>query len=109
MAASWSVPEGGPYPFPPDPPRVGLARQVQAITADHLPWPLEYISHVPFMRRMVDIAGAKFVGKATPEQWADTVKILADTNILPAGTPATSYYTYDFLPAEAQLRKCPLN
>jgi NitT/TauT family transport system substrate-binding protein len=51
---------------------------------------------------------AKFVGKATPEQWTDTVKILADTNVLPQGTPATSYYTYDFLPAEAELRKCPL-
>jgi NitT/TauT family transport system substrate-binding protein len=51
---------------------------------------------------------AKFVGKATPEQWADTVKILSEINILPSGTPATSYYTYDFLPPESQLRKCPL-
>jgi NitT/TauT family transport system substrate-binding protein len=51
---------------------------------------------------------AKFVGKATPEQWTDTVKILADSNLLPQGTVATSYYTYDFLPPEAQLRTCPL-
>ena len=51
---------------------------------------------------------AKFVGKANPEQWADTVKILSEINILPAGTPATAYYTYDFLPAESELRKCPL-
>jgi NitT/TauT family transport system substrate-binding protein len=51
---------------------------------------------------------AQFVGKATPEQWADTVKILAETNILPARTQPTQYYTYDFLPPEPQLRKCPL-
>jgi NitT/TauT family transport system substrate-binding protein len=51
---------------------------------------------------------AKFIGKATPEQWADTVKILSAINILPPGSTATSYYTYDFLPAESQLRRCPL-
>ncbi len=51
---------------------------------------------------------AKFVGKATPEQWADTVKILSEINILPPSTPATAYYTYDFLPPESELRKCPL-
>jgi NitT/TauT family transport system substrate-binding protein len=59
-------------------------------------------------KQLMCVNRAKFVGKATPEQWADTVKILSDTNILPPGTPATSYYTYDFLPAEAQLRNCPL-
>lgn len=51
---------------------------------------------------------AKFVGKATPEQWADSVKIFAQIGVLPQGTPATSYYTYDFLPPESELRKCPL-
>lgn len=51
---------------------------------------------------------AKFVGKANPEQWANTVKILSEINILPPSTPATSYYTYDFLPADSELRKCPL-
>jgi len=51
---------------------------------------------------------AKFVGKATPEQWADTVSILSKIGILPADIPATAYYTYDFLPPESDLRTCPL-
>ena len=51
---------------------------------------------------------AKFVGKATPEQWADTVKIFAKIGVLPENVPATAYYTYDYLPPEAQLRSCPL-
>lgn len=52
---------------------------------------------------------AKFVGKATPEQWTDTVSILGKIGMLPAGKEATSYYTYDFLPPESDLRPCPLN
>ncbi|MBV8427905.1 MAG: ABC transporter substrate-binding protein [Hyphomicrobiales bacterium] len=52
---------------------------------------------------------AKFVGKATPEQWSDTVKILRQIGILPADIPATTYYTYDFLPPQSELRSCPLN
>lgn len=59
-------------------------------------------------KQLMCVNRAKFVGKAVPEQWTDTVKILVDTNILPAGTAATTYYTYDFLPPESQLRKCPL-
>jgi NitT/TauT family transport system substrate-binding protein len=51
---------------------------------------------------------AKFVGKATPEQWSDTVKIFAKIGVLPDNVPATAYYTYDFLPPESQLRSCPL-
>jgi NitT/TauT family transport system substrate-binding protein len=51
---------------------------------------------------------AKFVGKATPEQWSDTVKILSEIGILPTDIPATTYYTYDFLPPESELRSCPL-
>lgn len=51
---------------------------------------------------------AKFVGKATPEQWTDTVKILSQIGILPAKIPATAYYTYDYLPPESALRPCPL-
>jgi NitT/TauT family transport system substrate-binding protein len=51
---------------------------------------------------------AKFVGKATPVQWEDTVKIFTQIDILPPGTPATAYYTYDYLPPESQLRPCPL-
>jgi len=51
---------------------------------------------------------AKFVGKALPVQWEDTVKILSEINILPATIPATTYYTYDYLPPESELRPCPL-
>jgi NitT/TauT family transport system substrate-binding protein len=51
---------------------------------------------------------AKFVGKATPEQWNDTVKIFAAIGVLPADIPATKYYTYDYLPLESALRPCPL-
>ncbi len=51
---------------------------------------------------------AKFVGKATPEQWNDTVKIFAAIGVLPADVPATKYYTYDYLPPESALRPCPL-
>jgi NitT/TauT family transport system substrate-binding protein len=51
---------------------------------------------------------AKFVGKATPDQWTDTVKIFSQIGILPADVPATAYYTYDYLPPESALRPCPL-
>ena len=51
---------------------------------------------------------AKFVGKATPEQWSDTVKIFSAIGVLPADIPATRYYTYDYLPPESALRSCPL-
>jgi NitT/TauT family transport system substrate-binding protein len=51
---------------------------------------------------------AKFVGKATPEQWTDTVRIFAAIGILPADVPATNYYTYDYLPPDSALRPCPL-
>jgi NitT/TauT family transport system substrate-binding protein len=51
---------------------------------------------------------AKFVGKATPEQWNDTVKIFAAIGVLPADVPATKYYTYDYLPPDSALRPCPL-
>ena len=51
---------------------------------------------------------ARFVGKATPEQWTDTVKILSAIDILPKDIPAEDYYSYDYLPADADLRSCPL-
>lgn len=51
---------------------------------------------------------AQYVGKATPAQWNDTVKILTEVGVLPAGTVATSFYTYDYLPPDATLRPCPL-
>ena len=51
---------------------------------------------------------AKFVGKATPDQWSDTVKILGQIGMLPPSIDAASYYTYDYLPPESELRSCPL-
>jgi NitT/TauT family transport system substrate-binding protein len=51
---------------------------------------------------------AKFVGKATPEQWSDTVKILSEIGVLPKEIQATAYYTYDYLPPDSTLRPCPL-
>jgi NitT/TauT family transport system substrate-binding protein len=51
---------------------------------------------------------AKFVGKAMPEQWEDTVKIFAKIGVLPDSVPAKAYYTYDYLPPESQLRTCPM-
>jgi hypothetical protein len=41
-------------------------------------------------------------------QWEDTVRILGEVGILPADVKASAYYTYDYLPAESELRPCPL-
>jgi len=51
--------------------------------------------------------GAKFVGKAEPEAWESTVEIAEDVLNLPPGTPATSYYTYDYLP-DTLPTSCPI-
>src|SRR5262245_42813155 len=51
---------------------------------------------------------AKFVGKALPQQWDDTVKTFVKIGVLPADVPATKYYTYDYLPSDSQLRACPM-
>lgn len=59
-------------------------------------------------RFLMCVNRARFVGKATPEQWADTVKIFNKIGVLPENVPATRYYTYDYLPAESELRSCPL-
>jgi NitT/TauT family transport system substrate-binding protein len=59
-------------------------------------------------RFLMCVNRAKFVGKATPEQWSDTVKIFSAIGVLPADIPATRYYTYDYLPPESALRSCPL-
>lgn len=52
--------------------------------------------------------GAKFVGKATDKQWNSTVEILAAIGAVPASKPASDYYSYDYVPKEADLRTCPL-
>jgi NitT/TauT family transport system substrate-binding protein len=65
-------------------------------------------SQIDATKVLMCVNRAKFVGKATPEQWSDTVKILSAIGILPADIPATNYYTYDYLPPESALRSCPL-
>jgi NitT/TauT family transport system substrate-binding protein len=59
-------------------------------------------------RFLMCVNRAKFVGKATPEQWADTVKIFNKIGVLPENVPPSRYYTYDYLPPESELRSCPL-
>lgn len=53
--------------------------------------------------------GAEFVGKATEEAWTGTIATLSAIGILPSDKPASDYYSYDYLPAESELRTCPLN
>jgi NitT/TauT family transport system substrate-binding protein len=52
--------------------------------------------------------GAKFVGKATDEEWKASVAILSAIGAVPADKPATDYYSYDYVPKESELRTCPL-
>ena len=52
--------------------------------------------------------GAKFVGKAAPDRWENTVKILAAIGSLPADKPATDYYSLAYVPDEKDLRACPI-
>ncbi|MGC5054429.1 ABC transporter substrate-binding protein [Micromonospora sp. DT48] len=53
--------------------------------------------------------GAKVVGKATDESWARTQDLLSSVELLPAGTDATTYYSNDFLPEEAEMQQCQDN
>jgi NitT/TauT family transport system substrate-binding protein len=59
-------------------------------------------------RLLMCVNHARFVGKALPPQWEDTVNIFAKIGLLPANIPASKYYTYDYLPPEEQLRSCPM-
>lgn len=52
---------------------------------------------------------AKFLGKATPEQWDETVSVLSEIGVLPGNISADTYYSYDYLPQESELRTCPLS
>jgi NitT/TauT family transport system substrate-binding protein len=52
--------------------------------------------------------GARFVGKATEEEWKNSVTILSEIGVIPADKPASDYYSYDLLPKESELRTCPL-
>lgn len=59
-------------------------------------------------RYLMCVNNARFVGKALPQQWEDTVKTFVKIGVLPANVPASKYYTYDFLPPDEQLRSCPM-
>ncbi len=50
---------------------------------------------------------AKFVGKAEPAAWENTVKIAQQVLKLPATLKSTDYYTYDYLPATLPTA-CPI-
>ena len=50
---------------------------------------------------------AKFVGKAEPSAWENTVKIAQDVLGLPKTLGPTDYYTYDYLP-ETMPTACPI-
>lgn len=52
--------------------------------------------------------GAKYVGKAEPEQWTKTQDLLSSVELLPTGVDPTTYYTYDYLPADSDLLACPI-
>lgn len=50
--------------------------------------------------------GAKFMGKAEPEQWTRTQELLSKVGMLPAGQDPAKYYTYDYLPKESDMPSC---
>jgi NitT/TauT family transport system substrate-binding protein len=50
---------------------------------------------------------AKFVGKAEPAAWENTVKIATQVLGLPSTLKATDYYTYDYLP-QTLPTSCPI-
>jgi NitT/TauT family transport system substrate-binding protein len=61
-----------------------------------------------FEGNLLCAGGAKYVGKAEPEQWVTTQDLLSSVELLPAGVDPTTYYTYDYLPAESDLQACPI-
>jgi len=50
--------------------------------------------------------GAKYIGKAEPALWTKSQDLLAEVKLLPAGQDPKSYYTFDYLPPESQMRAC---
>jgi NitT/TauT family transport system substrate-binding protein len=50
--------------------------------------------------------GAKYIGKAEPALWSKSQELLAEVKLLPAGQDPKSYYTFDYLPPESQMRAC---
>jgi NitT/TauT family transport system substrate-binding protein len=52
--------------------------------------------------------GAKYVGRAEPEQWTKTQDLLSAVGLLPKGVDPTTYYSYDYLPPNSALQTCPI-
>ena len=50
--------------------------------------------------------GAKYIGKAEPALWTKSQELLSEVKLLPAGQDPKSYYTYDYLPPDSQMRAC---
>lgn len=62
-----------------------------------------------FSGNLLCAGGAEYVGKAEPEAWARTQELLSSVELLPMGIDPTTYYTYDYLPAESDLLACPIS
>ncbi|WMS40954.1 ABC transporter substrate-binding protein [Acuticoccus sp. MNP-M23] len=49
---------------------------------------------------------AQYLGKAEPAHWVRTQDLLSKVGLLPEGVDPTSYYSNDYLPADAEMRAC---
>ncbi len=52
--------------------------------------------------------GAKYVGRAEPQQWTTTQDLLSSVGLLKKGVDPATYYTYDYLPPVSELQTCPI-
>lgn len=52
--------------------------------------------------------GAKYVGRAEPQQWTLTQDLLSSVGLLKTGVDPKTYYTYDYLPPVSGLQTCPI-
>ena len=50
--------------------------------------------------------GAKYIGKAEPALWSKSQELLSEVKLLPAGQDPKSYYSYEYLPPDSQMRAC---
>lgn len=57
--------------------------------------------------QLMCVNGAKYVGKAEPAAWQNTVKIAQQVLKLPTNLQPTDYYTYDYLPSTLPT-SCPI-
>lgn len=84
---------------------------VEAVTSQYSSANPELVkaeSEVVLEQGLLCAGDAEFVGKAQPEQWELLQELLSKVGLLPAGIDPTAYYTYDYLPADADMQSCPL-